>query len=146
MPHSVDRFCIYGQKVKEPKKQFSFSTEKDMKTKKTDHFRQKTKHKPKNILTLKYHNSVFQILQITSQDAHLITQNENTYQRSHCFSKLHKFTISNQLSDYQENSSINNHTAFLWPSWILSRNIQVSWHQKGKTKKVKPIWIYWSKR
>jgi len=22
----------------------------------------------------------------------------------------------------------------------------VSWHQKGKTRKVKPIWIYWSKR
>jgi len=22
----------------------------------------------------------------------------------------------------------------------------VSWHQKGKTRKIKPIWIYWSKR
>jgi len=30
--------------------------------------------------------------------------------------------------------------------WILSRSTQVSQHQKGKTRKVKPIWIYWSKR
>jgi len=38
------------------------------------------------------------------------------------------------------------HTNVLWPSWILSGTTQVSWHQKGKTRKVKPIWIYWSKR
>jgi len=30
--------------------------------------------------------------------------------------------------------------------WILSRTTRVSWYQKGKTRKVKPIWIYWSKR
>jgi len=34
----------------------------------------------------------------------------------------------------------------LWLFWILSRTIQVSQFQKGKTRKVKPIWIYWSKR
>jgi len=38
-------------------------------------------------------------------------------------------------------------TTVLRPSWILSATTRVSWHQKGnfKTKKVKPIWIYWSK-
>jgi len=31
--------------------------------------------------------------------------------------------------------------------WISSGTTRVSWHQKGKTRKVKvPIWIYWSKR
>jgi len=30
--------------------------------------------------------------------------------------------------------------------WILSRNTKVSRYQKRKTRKVKPIWIYWSKR
>jgi len=38
------------------------------------------------------------------------------------------------------------HTTVLWPSWILSGTTRVSHHQKGKTRKVKPIWIYWSKR
>jgi len=33
------------------------------------------------------------------------------------------------------------HTTVLQPSWILSGTTWVSWHQK-----VKPIWIYWSKR
>jgi len=30
--------------------------------------------------------------------------------------------------------------------WILSGTTQVSRYQKGKIRKVKPIWIYWSKR
>jgi len=30
--------------------------------------------------------------------------------------------------------------------WILSETTRVSWYQKGKTRKTKPIWIYWSKR
>jgi len=30
--------------------------------------------------------------------------------------------------------------------WILSRTARVSRYQKGKTMKVKSIWIYWSKR
>jgi len=34
----------------------------------------------------------------------------------------------------------------LWPSWILSGITQVSRHQKSKTRQVKPVWIYWSKR
>jgi len=38
------------------------------------------------------------------------------------------------------------HTTALQPSWILSGTTRVNWHQKGKTRKVKPIWFYWSKR
>jgi len=34
----------------------------------------------------------------------------------------------------------------LRPSWILSGTTWVSWHQKCKTRKVKPVWIYRSKR
>jgi len=30
--------------------------------------------------------------------------------------------------------------------WILSGTARVSWYQKDKTRKVKLIWIYWSKR
>ena len=30
--------------------------------------------------------------------------------------------------------------------WTLSETSQVSRYQKGKTRKVKPIWIYWSKK
>jgi len=37
------------------------------------------------------------------------------------------------------------HTTILRPSWILSGTTRVSWHQKGKNRKVKPIWIYWNK-
>jgi len=37
------------------------------------------------------------------------------------------------------------HTTVLRPSWILSGTTQVNWHQKGKTRMLKPLWIYWSK-
>jgi len=30
--------------------------------------------------------------------------------------------------------------------WTSSGTTQVSWYQKGKTRKVQPIWIYWSNR
>jgi len=30
--------------------------------------------------------------------------------------------------------------------WILSGTTRVSRYQKAKIRKVKPIWIYWSKR
>jgi len=30
--------------------------------------------------------------------------------------------------------------------WILSGTTQVNQYQKGKTRKPKPIWIYWRKR
>jgi len=40
------------------------------------------------------------------------------------------------------------HTHHFTALWILSGTSRVSQHQKGKTsyRKVKPIWIYWSKR
>jgi len=38
------------------------------------------------------------------------------------------------------------HTTILQPTWILSWTTRVSRHQKGKTRKVIPMWIYWSKR
>jgi len=41
---------------------------------------------------------------------------------------------------------IHKHTTVLRPSWTLYGTTQVSWYQKGKTRKVKPTWIYWSKR
>jgi len=40
----------------------------------------------------------------------------------------------------------NTHTTILQPSWILSGTTQLSRHQKSNTRKVKPVWIYWSKR
>ena len=44
----------------------------------------------------------------------------------------------------QSTSHTHTHTTILRPSWTLSRTTQVSRHQKGKTTKVKPMWIYWS--
>jgi len=38
------------------------------------------------------------------------------------------------------------HTIVLRLFWILSGTTRVSWYQKDKTRKVKPTWIYWSKR
>jgi len=37
-------------------------------------------------------------------------------------------------------------TTVLQPPWTRSGAVRVWWYQKGKTRKVKPIWIYWSKR
>jgi len=41
--------------------------------------------------------------------------------------------------------NIHTHNRFT-AVWILSGTTRVSWHQKGKTRNVKPIWVYWSKR
>jgi len=38
------------------------------------------------------------------------------------------------------------HTTVLLLLWNLSGTTRVSRYQKGKTRKVKPIWIYLSKR
>ena len=38
------------------------------------------------------------------------------------------------------------HTTIVRHSWILFGTTRISRHPKGKTSKVKPIWIYWSKR
>ena len=53
-------------------------------------------------------------------------------------SKL-KFRLWSQCTHYTQ-------ITVLWPSWILSGTTWVSWQQKGKYRKVKLIWIYWSKR
>jgi len=55
--------------------------------------------------------------------------------------------LSFSLSLSHTHTHTHTHTqTVLRPSWILSRITWVSQHQKGKTRKVKPIWIYWSKR
>jgi len=46
----------------------------------------------------------------------------------------------------QQEGHTHTHTTILRPSWILSRTTQVRQHQKGKIRKVKPIWIYRSNR
>jgi len=39
------------------------------------------------------------------------------------------------------------HTLFYSPTWIFSGTTRVNCHHKGKThQKVKPVWIYWTKR
>jgi len=40
----------------------------------------------------------------------------------------------------------NIHTTILLLFWNMSRTTWVSRHQKGKPGRLKPIWIYWSKR
>jgi len=45
-----------------------------------------------------------------------------------------------------QNTDTHTHRIVLRLFWILSRTIWVSQYQKGKTSKVKPIWIYWRKR
>jgi len=40
---------------------------------------------------------------------------------------------------------LNTHTVVLQLIWIWSGTTQVSRYQKGKTRKVKPIWIYWAR-
>ena len=47
---------------------------------------------------------------------------------------------------YPVNIATYTHTTILLLFWNLSMTIRVSRYQKGKTRKVKPIWIYWSKR
>jgi len=56
------------------------------------------------------------------------------------------------ISPYRQQKHIYNtdntivFTIVLQLFWILSGTTRVSWYQNGKTRKVKPIWIYWSKR
>jgi len=63
--------------------------------------------------------------------------------------KFHLRPASHYCVFWCRTSNINvphTHTTVLQPSRILSGTNRVSWHQKSKTKKVKPVWIYWSKR
>jgi len=50
------------------------------------------------------------------------------------------------IKTYKPRSTTYTHTTVLWPSSIMSRTTWESWHHKSKTRKVKPIWIYWSNR
>ena len=56
--------------------------------------------------------------------------------------------INNQPNLPQWHTHWHTHTptTVLRPSWILSGTTRVSRHQEGKTRNVKPIWIYCSKR
>jgi len=54
-------------------------------------------------------------------------------------------TLKAQLHNFRHEYNYNNYNHFS-ALWILSETTQVSRYQKGKTRKVKPIWIYWSKR
>ena len=63
---------------------------------------------------------------------------------SFCFFSLVTF-LSLHSIHIQTHTHTHTHT-ILWPSCILPGTTPVSRHQKGKTRKVKPIWIYWSKR
>jgi len=53
------------------------------------------------------------------------------------------FAVSPQNYMYNNNNYYNNR--FTAP-WTVSGTSRVSQHQKDKSRKVKPIWIYWSKR
>ena len=68
-------------------------------------------------------------------------RNRTSFSKSHCFKNckcwhfVHKF---------------NTHYYYCYnhftPPCTMSGTSQLSWYQKGKTRKVKPIWIYQSKR
>jgi len=47
---------------------------------------------------------------------------------------------------YHSGAGSHTHITILQPSWILSETTWVSRQQKSKTRKVKPIWMYCSKR
>ena len=44
------------------------------------------------------------------------------------------------------NNNTHTHTTVLLLFWNMSETTRVSRYQKGKPGKLKPIWIYWSKR
>jgi len=54
---------------------------------------------------------------------------------------------SSMSSSFEYIMHTHTHTTILRLSWILSETTWMSRRQKGKTsfRKVKPIWIYWSK-
>ena len=52
-------------------------------------------------------------------------------------------TMMTQLTGWNDTHT---HTTVLLLFWNLSGTTRVSRYQKGKTRKVQPIWIYWSKR
>jgi len=65
---------------------------------------------------------------------HICSRHRITHARTHAHARTHTHTHT------------HTHTTILWPSWILSGTTRVSRHQKGKTRKIKTIWIYCSNR
>jgi len=72
---------------------------------------------------------------------------------STCATQLHTHTtvlllVWNMSGSTRVSSYIHGYiyTIVLQLFWILSGTTWVSRYQKGKTRKAKPIWIYWSKR
>jgi len=61
-------------------------------------------------------------------------------------SRMHTRTCAPTHAFMHAHAHMHACTSILQPSWILSETNWVRQHQKGKTRKVKPIWIYWSKR
>jgi len=49
---------------------------------------------------------------------------------------------------YDDNDDDHNydHDYYFTAAWTVSGSTRLSRYQKGKTRKVKPVWIYWSKR
>jgi len=60
-------------------------------------------------------------------------------------SRRQKIIKSSSSSPSSSSSSSYYYNHFTAP-WTESRTTRVSRYHKGKTRKVKPIWIYWSKR
>ena len=54
--------------------------------------------------------------------------------------------IRNSIREKQLQLHTHTHTTILLLFWNLSRTTRVSRYQKGKPGRLKPIWIYWSKR
>jgi len=54
--------------------------------------------------------------------------------------------IVRQMQEKFRAKGTHTHTTVLLLLWNMSGTTRVSRYQKGKTRKGKPIWIYWSKR
>jgi len=99
----------------------------------------------------KFHQTTTSILNLFLQKA-----NEQTFQQyivhTEILSTFHArydsntFLLKNTPFKPHTHTHTHIHTTILQPSWILSGTTLVRRHQKGKTRKVKPIWIYWGKR
>jgi len=77
-----------------------------------------------------------------------IQYNTRTHACTHActHAPTHACTHAHTHTHTRMHARTHTHTIVLRPYWILPGTTWVSWHQKGKIRKVKPIWIYWSKR
>jgi len=70
----------------------------------------------------------------------------NTIQHNIYWHDIMRSKDENALGGLNRATYTHTHTTVLLLFWNMSGTTRVSRYQKGKTKKVKPIWIYWSKR